>query len=95
LLKEREVEFNYREYTKEPLSRDELVEVFELLGVEPASLLRKKDAANKELGLTGEEDAETLLDHMAEHPTLLQRPIAILDGKAVIGRPVENLLELL
>ena len=95
MLKERGVEFNYREYTQEPLSRDELVEVFALLELEPAALLRKKDAANEALGLTGDEDADTLLDHMAEHPTLLQRPIAILDGKAVVGRPVENLLELL
>lgn len=95
MLKERGVEFNYREYTQEPLSRDELVEVFALLELEPAALLRKKDAANEALGLTGDEDADTLLDHMAEHPTLLQRPIAIFDGKAVVGRPVENLLELL
>jgi arsenate reductase len=95
LLKERDVEYRYREYTKEPLSRDELFELFELLELEPAALLRKKDAANKELGLTGDEPADELLDHMAEHPTLLQRPIAVLDGHAVVGRPVENLLELL
>ncbi len=95
MLNEHDVEFNYREYTQEPLSRDELVEVFAQLGVEPAELLRKRDATKLGLGLTGDEDAETLLDHMAKHPTLLQRPIAVLDGRAVVGRPVEKLLELI
>lgn len=95
MLKEHGVDYHYREYTKDPLSRRELEEVFERLGLEPGELLRKRDAANKELGLTGDEPAAQLLDHMAKHPTLLQRPIAILDGRAVVGRPVEKLLELI
>ena len=95
MLKEHDVEYRYREYTREPLSKKELEAVFAMLELEPAALLRKKDAANKELGLTGDESASVLLGHMAKHPTLLQRPIAILDGRAVVGRPVEKLLELL
>jgi arsenate reductase len=94
LLDEHGVEYRYREYTKEPLSKAELRKLFTMLGVEPAALLRKKDAANKELGLTGEESKTQLIAHMAANPTLLQRPIGVLDGRAVVGRPVENLLEL-
>jgi len=57
-------------------------------------LLRKRDAANKELGLTGDEPEDQLIAHMVEHPTLLQRPIGVYRGRAAIGRPPEKLLEL-
>jgi arsenate reductase len=66
-----------------------------MLGVPPKTLLRKNDKAYKELELTGDEGDEALLTLMADHPTLLQRPIGILNGKAVVGRPHEKLLELL
>jgi arsenate reductase len=94
LLKEHDVEFNYREYTESPLTKAELEKVLALLGMEPADVLRKNDAAFKELGLTGKESRAVLLRHMAEHPTLLQRPIAIVGKKAVVGRPPERILEL-
>ena len=95
MLERRGVPYRYREYTREPLSAAEIREVLDKLGLEPRDLLRKRDAANRELGLTGDEPAETLIDQMARHPTLLQRPIGVLRGRAVIGRPAERLLELL
>lgn len=60
----------------------------------PGDLLRVRDRANQELGLTGEESAEELIAAMAEHPTLLQRPIGVVGDRAVVGRPPEALLEL-
>ena len=87
--------YRYREYTEEPLSQAELKRTFKMLKKTPAELLRKNDKAYKELGLTGAESAAVLIRHMAKHPTLLQRPIGVLKGRAVVGRPVENLLELL
>jgi arsenate reductase len=57
-------------------------------------VLRRKDKAFRELGLSGEEDDATLVALMAEHPTLLQRPIGVLGDRAVVGRPPERLLEL-
>ena len=87
-------EYRYREYTKEPLSRDELVSVLDKLGVGPKAVLRKNDKAYKENGLTGQESDEALIDLMAEFPTLLQRPIGVLGDKAVVGRPPDALLEL-
>lgn len=59
-----------------------------------ADVLRRNDAAYEELGLTGKESRAVLLRHMAEHPTLLQRPIAIVGRKAVVGRPPERILAL-
>lgn len=94
MLKERGVEYRYREYTEEPLSKAEIEKVLGLLGLEPVDVLRKNDAAFKELGLTGKESKAVLLGHMAKHPTLLQRPIAIVGKKAVLGRPPERILEL-
>jgi arsenate reductase len=94
LLDEHGIDYRYRDYRKEPLAEDELRRVLDLLGAEPNELLRKRDKANKELRLTGDEPPEELIRHMAEHPTLLQRPIGVRDGHAVLGRPVENLLEL-
>ena len=95
MLSERGVEVQYREYTEDPLSHDELVTLFQKLSVAPQSLLRKNDRAYKENGLTGEESTERVLELMALHPTLLQRPIGVLGGQALVGRPAERLLELL
>jgi len=94
LLEEHEVAYRYREYTEEPLNKTELKRVFKMLGLEPKALLRKNDRAYKELGLSGNEPSAELISHMAQHPTLLQRPIAVLGARAVVGRPVENILEL-
>lgn len=94
MLNERGVEYRYREYTKEPLKGEELRRVLGQLGLAPKEVLRRNDRAFKELGLRGDEDDDVLIAHMAEHPTLLQRPIGVLGGRAVVGRPVDRLLEL-
>lgn len=94
MLKKHKVEYRYREYTEEPLSKGEIEKVLKMLGVEPVAVLRKNDAAYKTLGLTGKESRAKLVGLMAEHPTLLQRPIAIVGKKAVVGRPVERILDL-
>ncbi len=94
MLKARGIEYHYREYTRDPLSVGEIRQILEMLDVEARRLLRRNDRAFKTLGLTGEEGNEVLIAHMAEHPTLLQRPIGVADGRAAVGRPPENLLEL-
>lgn len=94
MLDEKGVKYRYREYTEEPLSLAELKEVFAKLGLKPSDLVRKNDKAYKELGLTKDVTDAALLKHMAKHPTLLQRPIGVKGDKAVVGRPIENLLEL-
>ena len=93
MLKDRGLEYRYREYTKEPLSAEELRDVFAKLGVPPKALLRSRDA--KKEGLTGDEGDDALIAAMAANPNLLQRPIFVLGSKAVVGRPVERLDEIL
>jgi arsenate reductase len=94
LLDDAGADYEYREYTQDPLSKTEIKKVLGLLGLGPKDVLRKNDKAYKELGLTGKETDAKLIGHMAEHPTLLQRPIVVLGKKAVVGRPPERVLEL-
>ena len=94
MLDEKAIPYRYREYTREPLSEGEIREVLRLLGLSARDLLRTKDAAYAELGLAGETSDDELIRAMAQHPTLVQRPIGRLPGKAVLGRPPERLLEL-
>lgn len=89
------IEYRYRDYVREPLSEKEIRKVLRLLGVPARAVLRTQDAAFKELGLTGEEPENRLIELMARHPTLLQRPIGVAGGKAAVGRPPEALLEIL
>ena len=89
-----DVEVTVRKYLDDAPSRDELVAVSNILGVPPSQMIRTGEKLFRELGLkTSTEDA--LLDAMAAHPILIERPIAIRDTRAVIGRPPENVLDLL
>lgn len=94
MLDEKAIPYRYREYTREPLGEGEIRDILRLLGMPARDLLRTKDAAYAELGLSGEKSEDELIRAMARHPTLVQRPIGRLPGKAVLGRPAERLLEL-
>ena len=94
MLEDHGITFEYREYRDDPLSSKEIRALLAKLGLGPRDVLRKKDRAYKELGLTGEESDSRLIQLMSAHPTLLQRPIGIHGGRAALGRPPENLLEL-
>ena len=93
MLEERGVDYRYREYREEPLDAGEIRDVLKRLGMTAHDVLRARDA--KKLGLHGNETERQLIALMAEHPTLLQRPIGLLGGRAALGRPPEALLELL
>lgn len=94
-MQEHNIEFEYRQYKKNPLSVDELKKLLSLIGEPANTLLRKREKAYKELGLTGKEDDATLLPLFAEYPALMQRPIFVHNGKAILCRPADRLLELL
>lgn len=66
------------------------------LGLKPAEFIRKGEAEYKDLGLKDYlDDDKALLEAMAEHPKLIERPIVQKGKKAVLGRPPENVLTLL
>ncbi len=93
MLGEKNITYVYREYSEDKLSRDELEELFTKLARRPRDLLRRGEAKEFRVAET-DSDAE-VLDKMAVHPTLLQRPILVNGAKAALGRPVENLLSVL
>lgn len=84
------------EYLKSPPDRATLVQILDLLGLEPRDLMRKKEPEYKENNLDDQSlGRDELIDAMLEHPKLIERPIVVRDGKAIIGRPPENVLEIL
>ena len=95
MLGEQGIDFEYREYKKNPLSLDELKALMQQLDVPANAILRKRESIYKELGLTSTEDDATLLPLMAKHPALMERPIFIHNNKAVLCRPHDRLLSLL
>jgi arsenate reductase len=95
LLKEHGHEPVIRLYLQDCPTRDEIAEVLNLLELEPSQLIRKGEAAFKDLGLSKSSDEAELLSAMATNAVLIERPIVISDNRAAIGRPPENVLGLL
>lgn len=95
LLAQHKVTPRVIEYLKDPPTPQELDRILTLLGMEPRELMRKKEAPYRELGLDDESmSREALIAAVCAHPILLERPILIANGKAAIGRPPEQVLEI-
>ncbi|NSY36692.1 arsenate reductase (glutaredoxin) [Leisingera sp. ANG59] len=95
LLEERGAEVQQRLYLQDAPSLEEIKTVQAALGVSAVAMMRTGEKVFKELGLSKDSAEEELLAAMAAHPILIERPIAIKDGKAVIGRPTEAIETLL
>lgn len=94
ILEERGCDFQTRLYLEEPLSKAELQEILSALGMQPSELARRGEQAFKDGNLKSASE-EQILDAMLAEPKLIERPILMDKGKAVLGRPPENVLELL
>ncbi len=96
LLRESGISFEKVNYYVEPLSKKKLTELVRKLKLKPRDLLRKSEPVYKELGLADDKFSDSeLIALMVEHPDLLQRPIVERGDRAVLGRPTENVKELL
>ena len=96
LLRERNIEPEIIEYLKTPPTLQELDQILNLLGLEPRELMRRKESVYKDLALDDESlDRHSLLQAMIEHPILIERPIAVANGRASLGRPPEDVLQVL
>jgi arsenate reductase len=96
LLKEQGIEFERLNYFIDPIPRKKLQELLGKMGLGPRELLRKREKLYKELGLKDPDIGdEKILDALVEHPELVERPIIERGDRAVLGRPVERVLELL
>jgi arsenate reductase len=96
LLQEKGVTPTIREYLKQPPSKAEVETLLDMVGGEPAALIRDGEAEFKALGKKkGEMSKADIARAIAAHPILLQRPIVVAGKKAAIGRPPEAVLPLL
>lgn len=82
-------------YLDEPPSVDELKRIIAALGVSVHGLIRSGESEYAELGLSAGLDDDALLSAMTAHPRLIQRPIVMVGDQARIGRPPEQVLEIL
>jgi arsenate reductase len=96
LLRDSGIPFEKINYYIEPLTKKKLTELVRKMDLKPRDLLRKSEPIYKELGLANDEFSDAqLIDLMIEHPDLLQRPIVERGDRAVLGRPTDNVKELL
>ena len=95
LLKNSGKEFQIIEYMKNPLTKKELESMLKKLKMKPIELVRQKEKIWME-NFKGKElsDAE-IIQAMLEYPNLIERPIVVNEGKAVVGRPTELINDIL
>ena len=95
LLERQGADIDIIRYLDTPPDAATLVESLERLGLSARELMRKGEDPYKELNLANPELSEAqLVQAMVDYPKLIERPIVIREGKAVIGRPPERVLEL-
>ena len=94
LLQQRNLPLRIVEYLKYPPSRGELAALRTQLGLPPQQWVRRGEAEFKASGLSADSSEKELLDAMAKHPVLIERPIVVHGHRAVVGRPPERVLEL-
>jgi arsenate reductase len=96
LLRDKQMEPVIVEYLKTPPSKSELKKILQMLDMKPRDILRTKEAEYKQLGLNDPSlSDEQILEMIIEHPRLMERPIVVTDHGAALGRPPENVLEVL
>ena len=95
LLEERGERFELRLYLEDPLSRAELADLRRRLDRPAREWARRGEPGYAAAGLGAESDDKAVLDAIAKHPELLERPILVRGERAVVGRPPEKILELL
>jgi arsenate reductase len=95
-LRESGVDFDKVNYYLEPLSEKKLRELIKKMEIKPRELLRTSESIYRELEI-GKKDLsdDEIISLMVKHPDLMQRPIVERGDRAVLGRPTENVKDLL
>jgi len=95
ILTEAGVEAEVVKYLEADLDEEQIKTLLLMLDIEARDLMRTKEDIYKEMNLANVADQGTLIRAMVRFPKLIERPIVIKDGKAIIGRPPEKIIELL
>jgi arsenate reductase (glutaredoxin) len=94
LLRDNGIEPEVVQYLKTPPSREELVGMIRAAGIEVRAAVRKREGLYAELNLADASD-DQLLDAMAEHPILIERPFVVTSKGTRLARPVDKVREIL
>ena len=95
LLNEQNIEYDLVEYLKHPLNKEQILALAEKLGKQPGEFVRKKEADFRENNLSDlVHDSDAMAAAMAKFPKIMERPIFVAGEQAAIGRPLENILNL-
>lgn len=82
-------------YLETPPSKSDIITALAALAMEAKDIVRKGESVYKSLNLSAESTNEEILNALVDNPILIERPIIISGGRAVIGRPPENVTLLL
>ena len=90
------IDYNIIKYLVDTPSKEQIKNIAKMLNMKPKEFIRKGEKDFKENNLASIIDNdELLIEKMIEFPKIIERPIIIIEAKAVIGRPPENILEIL
>ena len=96
LLTEKSFKLDVVKYLDTPPDKYAITELLDMLGVEPRELMRKGEQEYTDNNLSDENlSREELIDAMVKFPKLMERPIVVKNGKAAIGRPIQNIIDIL
>lgn len=95
LIEARGIDVAVRLYLQDKPDANELRLTRDTLGLRTIDMMRTNETVFKQLGLTRDSSDDDLLAAMAQHPILIERPILFANSQARIGRPPEQVLEIL
>jgi len=95
ILEEKNCEIEIIKYLDTKPDVNQIKIILKMLGITPRELMRQKEALYKEMNLKEESSDEALISAMANYPKLIERPIIVKDGHAIIARPTDKIVEFL
>jgi len=96
LLNEKKIEYVVVEYLKEPLSKEDILSLAEKLKKNPSEFVRVNEKDFKDNQLKNiMHDNDKMAQAISKYPKIIERPILVKGNQAVIGRPTDNILQLI
>ena len=94
-LQDKGYDFEIRDYIKNLLSLEEIVELIESLNIKPIELVRKNEAIWKENFKNKDLDDNQIINALSKYPKLIERPIVTKGKSSIIAKPIDKLLNFL
>jgi len=97
LLRDHDVEVDVVNYLETPLSKAAIAILLSQLGIEARALIRFNEPVAKDIGISPADirTSDEWINFMVQLPVLIERPIVLIGEKAVIGRPLERVTDLI